>query len=125
MELLEKSLTGQILGCAFDVHAALGPGLLEAAYQTCLGYELQSAGLTIRREVPLKLRYKGRELDCGYRADLIVEDRVLVELKTVERLAPIHKAQLMTYLKLSGLRVGLLINFNSIHLRSGIQRIVI
>jgi GxxExxY protein len=112
-------LTHVIIGAAIEVHRQLGPGLLESAYQACLCAELANSPLVFRREVPLPLRYKGQLLDCGYRMDLVVEPDVLVEIKSVESLQPIHKAQVITYLKLSGLATGLLLNFNVLSLRHG------
>lgn len=104
------------------VHSALGPGLLESAYQACLLYELNKQGMNVKAEVILPVVYEGTEVDAGYRLDLLVEDRVIVELKSVEKTLPVHEAQLITYLKLSKCKVGLLINFNVKHLREGITR---
>lgn len=118
-------LTQRIIGFAIEVHRQLGPGLLESAYEECLCYELREAGIAFRRQVPLPVVYKAVRLDCGYRIDLIVEEAIILELKTVERLIPIHEAQLLTYLRLSGLRTGLLLNFNSPVLRDGIRRMVL
>ena len=118
-------LTEKIIGFAIEVHRQLGPGLLESAYEECLCYEFRESGLTFRRQVPLPVVYKAIRLDCGYRIDLVVEDKVILELKTAERLIPVHEAQLLTYLKLSGLRTGLLLNFNSPVLRDGIRRMVL
>jgi len=106
------------------VHRALGPGLLESAYEACLVYELASKNLKIERQKSLPIKYKGIQLDCGYRIDLLVEDKIIVEIKAVERLEPIHEAQLLSYLKLSGLEIGLLINFNVKILKNGIRRLV-
>jgi GxxExxY protein len=106
-------LTARIIGFAIEVHRQLGPGLLESAYEECLCYELCQDGLAVRRQVPLPVVYKAVRLDCGYRIDIVAEEAVIVELKTVERLIPVHEAQLLTYLRLSGLRTGLLLNFNS------------
>lgn len=106
-----KELTAQIIGAAIEVHRVLGPGLLESAYEECLCHDLGLRNLSFRRQVPLPVIYKGVNLDCGYRLDLIVEDSVILELKCVDRLLPIHDAQLITYLKLTGKTVGLLINF--------------
>jgi GxxExxY protein len=117
-------LTGAIIGCAIEVHRTLGPGLLESTYEVCLASELQRAGLVFETQVPIPIVYKGEELPCGFRADLIVESRVLVELKSVDRFLPIHDSQLLTYLKLCSLHVGLLINFNAQPLRNGIRRLV-
>jgi len=125
---LEKSinqLTEGIIGCAIEVHRAVGPGLLESAYEICLCRELSLHNITFECQKPLSLSYKGVKLDCGYRADLIVAERVLVEIKSVDQLAAIHDAQLLSYLKLSNLRVGLLINFNVAILKHGIRRKVL
>jgi len=118
-------LTEKVIGAAIDVHRALGPGLLESAYQECLCHELNLIGLAFEREVGLPVLYKGVRLDCGYRIDLVVEGRVIVELKTVERLLPIHEAQLLTYLRLAQVHTGLLLNFNVPALRQGIKRLVL
>jgi GxxExxY protein len=118
-------ITERIIGAAIEVHRALGPGLLESAYETCLSHELSGRAVSFRRQVPIPVRYKGIDLDCGYRADLVVEDEVVVEIKTVERLTALHEAQLLTYLKLAGLRTGLLINFNTAVLKDGVKRLVI
>jgi len=118
-------LTEKIIGFAIEVHRALGPGLLESAYEECLCFELAQSALQFKRQVPLPVTYKGVRLDCGYRLDVVVEDAVIVEIKAIERLAPIHDAQLLTYLKLSGLRTGLLLNFNSPVMRDGIRRRVL
>jgi GxxExxY protein len=118
-------LSSRVLGCAIEVHRQLGPGLLESAYRTCLAYELQSAGLRFVAEKPIGLSYKGVELDCGFRIDLLVEDSLAIELKTVDRLLPVHSAQLLTYMRLANLRVGLLMNFQARVLRDGIQRLVL
>lgn len=128
MPLVDDSrdpLTGEIIGAAIEVHKALGPGLLEAAYEECLAYELMSRGLEIRRQVEIPIEYKGKKLSCGYRADIIVNDAALLELKAVESVLPVHEAQLLTYLKLTQLRVGLLINFNCPYLRDGLIRRVL
>ena len=123
--LIEKQLTDAIIGAAIEVHTHLGPGLLESAYEECLCEELRSRGIHFQSQRPLPLEYKGKKLDCGYRLDLVVEDRVIVEIKSVDGLAPIHEAQLLTYLRLSGKRVGLLINFNVPLLKDGIKRMVL
>ncbi len=122
--LIEEQLTEAIIGAAIEVHSELGPGLLESAYEECLCHELMLRGLSFKRQVELPVVYKGIKLDCGYRIDIIVEDRVVLELKTVEKLLPVHEAQLLTYLKLSGKRVGLLINFYSAVIRNSIKRMV-
>ncbi len=118
-------LTKNVIGAAIEVHRALGPGLLESAYEICLCRELSLRNLQFRRQFALPLEYKGVKLDCGYRADIIVEEMLLLELKAVEALLPIHEAQLLSYLKLSGLAAGLVINFNVELLRHGIRRRVL
>lgn len=122
-ERLNK-ITETIIGSAINVHKALGPGLLESAYESCLIYDLGQAGLKVEQQKPIPVVYRSVKLECGYRLDLMVENEVVVEIKSVEKLLPIHKAQLMSYLKLSDCRVGLLINFNVEVLKGGIQRIV-
>ena len=119
-----NEVTSGIIAAAIEVHRHLGPRLLESAYQECICFELSRVGLAFTREVPLPLKYKGLKLDCSYRIDLLVEDSVLVELKSVEQLLPIHSAQLLTYLKASFKQAGLLINFNVPVLKDGIRRIV-
>jgi len=118
-------LTEKIIGFAIGVHRHLGPGLLESAYEECLCYEIEQSGLSFRRQVALPIVYKAVRLDCGYRMDIVVQDQVIVELKTVERLLPIHEAQMLTYLKLSGIRIGLLLNFNTSVLKDGIRRMLL
>lgn len=120
----ENLLTGLIIGCAIEVHRELGPGLLESAYEQCLCHELSLQGAAFERQVTLPVVYKGIKLDCGYLMDLVVEGEIVVELKTVEKILPIHEAQLLTYLKLYHRPVGLLVNFNVPVLRGGIKRIV-
>jgi GxxExxY protein len=114
--------TGAVIGAAIEVHREVGPGLLESAHEECLYHELHLRGLSFERQVPLPVFYKGLNLDCGYKIDLIVKGEVVVELKAIERILPVHEAQLLTYLKISGKRVGLLINFNSPLLTQGIIR---
>jgi GxxExxY protein len=121
-EYLHKELTEAIIGAAIEVHRILGPGLLESAYEECLCRELSIRGLKFNRQVDIPVEYKGVLLDCGYRIDLIVSDAVILELKCAERIEKIHEAQLLTYLRLSGKRVGLLLNFNAPVLTSGIRR---
>ena len=123
MEL--NKVTSEIIGAAIDVHRALGPGLLESAYEACLAYELAHKGLDVEQQKPLPVKYKEVHLDVGYRLDLLVDSSVIVELKAVDSLTSLHKAQLMSYLKLSGLNLGLLINFNVQVLKNGIQRVII
>ena len=117
-------ITSRIIACAITVHRAIGPGLLESAYQACLRAEFKAQGLSFCEQVELPLRYRDEQLDCGYRLDFVVEDEVIVEIKSVERYDPIHKAQMISYLRLAGKRVGLLINFNVEVLKNGIQRVV-
>lgn len=119
-----KQITQTIIGAAIEVHRALGPGLLESAYEVCLVYELRQRGLRVEQQKPLPVVYRDISLDCAYRVDLVVEDAVIVELKAVDALLPIHQAQLLSYLKLSGCKVGLLINFNVRVLKEGIRRVV-
>ena len=116
-------LTEQTIGEAIEVHRNLGPGLLESAYEECLAHELGLRGVAYERQRPLPIRYKGVKLDCGYRLDLVVDRRVILELKAVEQLLPIHEAQLLTYLRLSGIRYGLLMNFHVPVLIQGIRRL--
>lgn len=123
--LQHEKLTEQIIGAGIEVHKALGPGLLESAYQACLGFELEARGIPFRREVDLPVVYRGNMLSCGYRLDFDVAEAVVTELKCVDKLAPIHEAQLLTYLRLSGRRTGLLINFNVPVLKDGIIRRVL
>jgi GxxExxY protein len=120
--LVDGELTGKILKAAIEVHRNLGPGLLESAYEACLAYELLQWGLQVERQKPLPLVYKKIALDCGYRLDLLVEGRVIVELKSVEEITALHEAQIISYLKLSGHKVGLLLNFNVEVLKDGIYR---
>ncbi len=118
-----NKLTGEIIGAAIEVHKTLGPGLLESAYEECLCHELKLRGIPYERQKELPIEYKGVKLDCGYRLDIVAEQSLIVELKSCERLEPIHKAQLLTYLKLTGIKVGLLINFNVPVLKEGIKRL--
>ena len=119
----DNKITEQVIGCAIKVHRVLGPGLLESAYRECLFFELKKAGLFVEKEKPLPLVYEEVKLDCGYRIDLLVENQIVIELKSVEVLNDIHTAQVLTYLKLSNCRIGLLINFNVIQLTSGLKRL--
>ena len=122
--MTDNEITHAIIGAAIEVHRTLGPGLLESAYASCLAMEMQLRGLHFEKEKELPVVYKETKLECGYRADFLVEGRVIVELKAVEALAPVHEAIVLTYLKLSGCRVGLLINFNTMVLKDGIRRFV-
>ena len=119
-----NKLSSRIIGAAIEVHKALGPGLLESAYDECNCHELSLGGLSLERQKPLAVQYKGINLDCGYRLDVVVEDAIILELKSCEKIEPIHKAQLLTYLKLSSIKLGLLLNFNVTLMREGIVRIV-
>ena len=118
-------LTDKVIGLAIEVHRVLGPGLLESAYEECFCFELKSREVSFQRKVQLPVVYKNIKLDCGYRMDVVVDERLVVELKTVDRLLPIHDAQLLTYLKLSKIRTGLLLNFNTAVLKDGIRRLVL
>lgn len=122
MEL--NDLTYKIIGCVYKVHSELGPGLLESTYEVCLEHELLKAGLIIERQKALPVIYDAIKLDAGYRIDLLVNNQVILELKAVDEIAPIHSAQVMTYLKLSGLKLGLLLNFNVQDMKKGIKRII-
>jgi GxxExxY protein len=124
IERQENEISGKIIGAAIEVHKMLGPGLLESAYEECLCCEMALRGIRFERQVALPLYYKGADLDCGYRLDLLVEDQVIVELKSIEALEPIHDAQLLTYLKLRNAWLGLIINFNVIMLKDGVRRLV-
>jgi GxxExxY protein len=123
MEIDINELTGKVIGAAIEVHKALGPGLLESAYEECLSHELVLTRMSFERQKPLPVKYKGVKLDCGYRLDLVVENRLIVELKACDNLLPIYDAQLLTYLRLSNIKVGLLINFNVPVLKEGIKRL--
>ncbi len=123
--IYEKELTDEIIGAAIEVHRHLGPGLLEATYEDCLCCELELKGITYERQKPLPLTYKGRHISSKYRMDLVVASKVVVELKCVESIAPVHEAQLLTYLRLSKLRVGLILNFYVPVMRCGIRRLVL
>jgi GxxExxY protein len=120
-----NEFTETIIGSAITVHRELGPGLLESAYEACLIYELVESGLKVENQKALPIRYRGVQLDCGYRIDLLVERQIVVELKSIEKIEPIHEAQLLSYLKLSSCKVGLLINFNTKLLKNGIRRFVL
>ena len=119
-----NELSSNIIGSAIEVHKILGPGLLESAYEECLCHEFNVRGLLYERQKPLPILYKGKKLDCGYRLDVVVEDKIILELKACEKIEPIHKAQLLTYLKISGLNLGLLLNFNVPLMRYGVTRVV-
>ncbi len=118
----QDPVSGAVIGAAIEVHRHLGPGLLESTYEACLAHELQQRGIAFQLQVPLPVRYKGVSLECGYRIDAIVEGRLLLELKAVERILPIHAAQILTYMRLASVDTGLLINFNVTRLIDGVQR---
>jgi GxxExxY protein len=122
MEINE--ITRAIIGCAIEVHKNLGPGLLESAYEECLAFELSKAGLSIKRQQPVPVVYKDIKLDCGYRIDILVENRIIIELKVVDEFNPVHEAQILTYMKFANKKIGLLINFNVMILKSGIRRFI-
>lgn len=121
--MTENELSSKIIGAAIEVHKQLGPGLLESTYEVCLAHELRSMGLIVYQQVPLPVVYKGIQLEAGYRIDLIVEEKIILEIKSVEALADIHTAQLLTYLRLKEMKLGLLINFNTVKVTDGIKRI--
>ncbi len=123
--MYENFITEKVIGFAIEVHKQLGPGLLESAYEECLYYELSNAGLVVQKQLALPLVYKEIRLDAGYRIDLLVENKVIVEIKSIDAIADIHKAQLMTYMKLANIRIGLLMNFNVKLLKDGIVRWII
>ncbi|RLB82218.1 MAG: GxxExxY protein [Deltaproteobacteria bacterium] len=118
-----NELSGEVIGAAIEVHKTLGPGLLESVYEECLSMELGLRGIPYEKQKELPVRYKGAELDCGYRLDIVVAGKLIVELKACEKLQPIHEAQLLTYLRLTGIKIGLLINFNVPVLKEGIKRL--
>lgn len=121
----ENELATNIIGAAIEVHKHLGPGLLESAYESCMAQEMSLMGIAFERQKPLPLTYKGTELDCGYRLDFLVEGLVVVELKTVKAFEPVHKAQMLTYLKLTNCKLGLLLNFHTVLIKMGIKRIAL
>ena len=123
--LIFKELSEGIIGCAIEVHKQLGPGLLETAYETCLIYELEQNGYNVERQKAMPLKYKAVALDCGYKLDLLINGAVIIEIKVVENLLPIHDAQLLTYMKLANCKLGLLINFNEKLLKHGLRRFVL
>jgi GxxExxY protein len=118
-------LSKRVIGCAIEVHRNLGPGLLESAYRCCLAHELAVAKIPFRMELPLPIQYKGILLDCGYRMDLLVDANLLLELKSVETVLPIHQAQILSYMRLAAVPIGLLVNFNVVKLASGVKRFVL
>ena len=118
-------LSNRVIGCAIEVHRQLGPGLLESTYEQCLAHELSLNSIDFKMQQPLPVQYKGITLDCGYRVDLLIEDKMIIELKSVDQIKGIHEAQLLTYMKLAGIKTGLLMNFNVTRLKSGIKRFVL
>ena len=120
-----NNITEKIISCAIEVHRELGPGLLESAYRDCLAYELSKQNLEFEIEKPIPVQYKRVKIDCAFRADIIVENKVVIELKTVEKILPVHEAQLLTYMKLTNIKVGLIINFNVRLLKNGIRRLIL
>lgn len=124
MSNLENKISSKLIGAAINIHKELGPGLLESTYETCLAYELKEMGFDVKQQQPLPVVYKDIKLNAGYRIDLLIENKVIVEVKSVEALADIHTAQLLTYLKLKDIKLGLLINFNEVLLKNGIKRIL-
>jgi len=120
-----NDLSYKIIGCAYKVHTALGPGLLESTYEVCHHFEMTNAGLFVEKQKELPLVYNDIKLEAGYRIDLLVEKKVIIEIKSVEAIAPVHKAQILTYMKLANVRLGLLINFNTVDLKKGIERFVL
>ncbi len=120
-----ENLSGQIIGAAIEVHRNLGPGLLESAYEECLAYELRQKKLSYERQKELPIVYKDLKLEYGYKLDLLVEDSIIVEIKSVEKIAPVHTAQILTYMRLANIKIGLLINFNVTVLKNGIKRFVL
>jgi GxxExxY protein len=123
--LIDEELTKRVIGAAIEVHRVLGPGLMESAYQVCLAKELADLGVVFQREVALPVQYKGVQLDCGYRLDFVVEKRLVLEIKSVEKIEPVHEAQLLTYMKLGRFPLGLLLNFNARLLKDGMIRRVL
>lgn len=123
--MIREEIFKKILDCSFKVHNALGPGLLESAYEECLYYELSGQGFNVEKQKPMPLIYEKVKLDVGYRVDLLVEDTIVVEIKSVDSLCDIHMAQILTYLKLSECKLGLLVNFNVYHLKDGIKRVIL
>lgn len=118
-------LSGIVIGCAIEVHKNLGPGLLESTYEQCLAYEINTLSIPIKLQHPLPVQYKGVKLDCGYRIDMLVDNKIIIELKSVDNILPIHQAQLLTYMKLSDIRIGFLMNFNVKYMKAGIKRMVL
>ena len=120
-----NDVSNEAIGCAISVHRSLGPGLLESAYEECLAYELKASGLDVKRQLPVPVVYRDVKLDCGYRIDILVNGSLVIELKSVDTLAPVHTAQILTYMKFAGIHTGLLMNFNTAVLRQGLKRFVL
>ena len=118
-------LSKRVIGCAIEVHRTLGPGLLESTYEQCLAHELKCAGISFKLQYPLPVNYNGVKLDCGYRVDLFIDNKIIFEFKSVDKVLPIHQAQLLTYMKLAGIKIGLLMNFNVRFMKDGIKRMVL
>jgi GxxExxY protein len=119
------ALSNRVIGCAIEVHKNLGPGLLESTYEQCLAHELIAADIPFKLQCPLPVQYKNTKLDCGYRVDLLVDNKIILELKSIDRILPIHEAQLLTYMKLANISIGLLMNFNVKYMKDGIKRMVL
>ncbi|HSJ68306.1 MAG TPA: GxxExxY protein [Anditalea sp.] len=122
--MTENELSYQIIGLAIDLHSHIGPGLLESTYENALVYDLREAGMEVIQQVPMPFVYKKIKMDVGYRIDILVENKIIIEVKSIETLSPVHSAQLLTYLRLSGLKLGILLNFNCKYLKNGIHRVV-
>lgn len=125
MGMNADELSNVIIGCAIEVHKTLGPGMLESSYEECLEYELKKKGIDVKRQVPVPVVYKDIKLNCGYRLDLLVEEKVIIEIKSVDKLIPIHQSQLLTYMRFSNVKLGLLINFNVRFLKDGLNRLIL
>ena len=121
----QEEITGRVIGCAIEVHRQLGPGLLESAYEKCLAFELRENGIQFQRQLPMPVEYKETRLECGYRIDFLIEEKLIVELKSAKQLIGLDEAQLLTYMKLAKVKLGLLMNFNETRLKSGIRRFIL
>lgn len=124
MHQVSQTLTKSVIGCAMRVHSVLGPGLLESVYEACLAFELEREGMSVERQVAVPVTYRDTRVECGFRIDLLVDQVLILELKAVEQIAPIHLAPVMTYLRVTGLQLALLMNFNVVHMRDGVKRVV-
>ncbi|MCA9105882.1 MAG: GxxExxY protein [Planctomycetales bacterium] len=125
MTMEQEEITGRVIGCAIEVHRQLGPGLLESAYEKCLAFELRENGIQFQRQLPMPVEYKETRLECGYRIDFLIEEKLIVELKSAKQLIGLDEAQLLTYMKLAKVKLGLLMNFNETRLKSGIRRFIL